>query len=351
MHGPRRQSPSAMPLAGTSHLLHHQRNHANYFIERPYSGPITVSSTQTRQGHRRDTPALPTALSLPAAYTISTVLPTPTFTPNRPAPTRPTQSVTISGCDRGHDHLLHHQRNDADHFIERRTRGPITVSRRTETLEAIAVANRLDQQRCSYLGLHDPRCSDSGTFTPSRREHTWVRRQSLSANATVGRNDLLHHQWNRTDDLIDHVHGGPDHCKRRTETLGAIAVEATGFRPTVRSLPPCLHHRQVLPTPVPYSPSAGTYTSTAQTVTISGCNCGHNHLLHHQRNRADNLLGASIHLPNHGERPAETLKAIAVADRLHQQCLWPRLPYTIAPPAATPTFSASSRHIHICPER
>ena len=84
-----------------------------------YSGPITVSATETLEAIAVETGYTNSAVAT-AAYTIAPVLPTPTFSPAAGTYTT-AQSVTISDATCGRYHLLHHQRHHPHHFIDQYT--------------------------------------------------------------------------------------------------------------------------------------------------------------------------------------------------------------------------------------
>ena len=136
-----------------------------------YTGPITVSSTETLEAFAVATGDTNSAVAS-AAYTITCHAATPTFSLRRGTYTS-AQTVTITDATPGRNHLLHDQRNHADHVLDRYT-GAITVSS-TETLEAIRGSHRRHQQRGRVRHLHHQPATCGHADLLARRRDLYLR--------------------------------------------------------------------------------------------------------------------------------------------------------------------------------
>jgi len=123
-------------------LLHHQRNHATTSSTK-CAGAISVSATKTIEAIAIATGYTNSAVAT-AKYTITPTAATPTFSPVAGTYTSP-QSVTISDTTAGAT-IYYTTNGTTPASASTKYAIPIKVSA-TETIKAIAVANRLHEQR------------------------------------------------------------------------------------------------------------------------------------------------------------------------------------------------------------
>ena len=107
----------------------------------------------------------------------------------------------------------------------------------------------------------------------------------------LGCDHLLHHQRNHAHNRFEHLQHG--HYGFGDGDAGSYCGQA-GY--TNSSVGSAVYHQWPAATPT-FTPAAGAY-SPAQSVTISDANLGRDHLLHHQRNNANNLARPSTPLPS-----------------------------------------------------
>ncbi len=185
-----------------------------------YTGAITVSSTETLEAIAVETGYTNSPVAT-AAYTINLALPAPTFSV-APGTYTASQSVSYLRRDSGHNHLLHHQRHYAHHFlneVHRRHHCKLDGNPGSDRCR-----NRLYQQPGGDCGLHHR----PGTACSDLQRCSWqlyglavgkhLRRDS-------GHNHLLHHQRQYAHHFLDHLHGadhreldgnpGSDRCRNR----------------------------------------------------------------------------------------------------------------------------------------
>ena len=271
-----------------------------------YSAPITVSSTETLEAIAVKTGYSNSAVAS-AAYTISTTAATPTFS----VPARNVPQCADGhdlGCDGGRDHLLHHQRNYADHFI-----GSLFSADHGKfdgDAGGHCGEDRLYQQRGGIGGLHHQHDrSDTDVLSAGRNVPQCADGHDLGCDG--GRDHLLHHQRNYAYHFIGSLfsadHGKFDgdaggHCgeDRLCQQRGGIGG---------------LHHQHdrsdtdVL--------SAGRNVPQCADGHDLGCDGGRDHLLHHQRNYADHFIG-SLFSADHGKFDGDA-GGDCGEDRLHEQ--------------------------------
>ena len=305
-----------------------------------YAGPITVSSSETLEAIAVKSGDTNSAVAS-AAYTISptTTVSTPTFTPPAGAYTS-AQTVTHHRCHLGRDHLLHHQRNDANHFI-RRLCGP-DHGHFVGDPGSHCRGERLHQQRRRLGCLHhnaDRRRSNADLLS---RGGTYTSAQSVTiSDATSGA--TIYYTTNGTTPTT-HRQSIQGRLRCSSETLEAIAV-ASGYTNSAVATAAYTINLSTAATPT-FSPPAGTYTS-AQTVSIT-----------------DATSGATIYYTTNGTTPTTSSAVysgpITVARRRpwkpsrsrpatptarSRRCLHHKLP---APPptVSTPTFSPAGRGLY-----
>ena len=245
-----------------------------------YTGPITVSSTETLEAIAADAGDTNSAVAS-AAYTITSTPPTvstPTFTPPAGAYTS-AQTVTISDATSGAT-IYYTTDGTTPTTSSAVYSGPITVSA-TETLEAIAADtgdtnSAVASAAYTISSSPPPTTVSTPTFTPPAGAYTSVQTMTIS-DATSGAT-IYYTTDGTTPTTSSAVYTGPITVSS-TETLEAIATDAGDTNSaiasaayTITSTPPTVS------TPT-FTPPAGAYIS-AQTVTISDATSGDHPLLH-----------------------------------------------------------------------
>ena len=255
-----------------------------------YTGPITVSSTETLQAIAVASGDSNSGVAS-AAYTIDV----PWF-PRRPSPPPGgpiplAQSVTLSDATSG---TTIYYTTDGSTPTTSSTvyTGPITVSS-TETLKAIAAVTG-DPQRGRVRGLHhNPATCSLDADLLTRRGDLYLCAVGDALRCHLGRNHLLHDQRNYADDVLDRVHR-PDY--------GELDGDAGGDRGShgrhqQRGRVRYLHHNAG-------GFHAGLLTRCRDLYLCAvgdplRCHLGRNHLLHDQRNYAYHVLD-QVHRPHYG---------------------------------------------------
>ena len=205
-----------------------------------YTGPITVSSTETLQAIAVDTGDTNSAVAS-AAYTITSAA---TYGLNADLFTRRGDLYLRAVGDhlRYHlrrNHLLHHQRNDAYHLLDpvhRPDHGQLT-----ETLEAIAVDTGDTNSAVASAAYTINSVATYGLNADilTRRGGLYLRAVGDHLRCHLRRNHLLHHQRNYPYHVLDLVHR-PDY--------GELDGDAGGDRGRhrrhqQRGRVRCLHHK------------------------------------------------------------------------------------------------------------
>ncbi|MGD0938418.1 MAG: chitobiase/beta-hexosaminidase C-terminal domain-containing protein [Terracidiphilus sp.] len=267
-----------------------------------YSGPITVSSTETIEAIAVETGYNNSGIAI-AAYTISsTALAAPTFSPAAGSYTT-AQSVTISDATSGT--TIHYTTNGTTPTISSAVyNGPITVTT-TETLEAIAVetgyttsAMASAAYTISLPALPAPTLSPAaGTYTTS---------QSVTISDAISGATIYYTTDGTTPTTSSAIYSGPITVSA-TETLEAIAVE-TGYTTSAVSTAVFTIGTPALPAPT-FLPAAGTYT-TSQTVTISDATAGAT--IYYTTNDTTPTISSTVYSGPITVSATETLEAIAV---------------------------------------
>ncbi len=275
----------------------------------PYTGPITVNSTETLQAIAAETGDTNSAVAS-AAYTITSTPPTvstPTFSPAAGAYTS-AQSVTISDATSGAT-IYYTTNGTTPTTSSTQYTGPITVSS-TETLEAIAVEtgdNNSAVASAAYtITSAPPPTVSTPTFSPAAGAYTSAQSVTIS-DATSGA--TIYYTTNGTTPTTSSTpYTGPITVSS-TETLQAIAVDTGDTNSAVASAAYTINSAPPTVSTPTFSPAEGAYAS-AQSVTIS-----------------DTTSGATIYYTTNGTTPTtsstqytgpitvsstETLQAIAV---------------------------------------
>jgi LysM repeat protein len=265
-----------------------------------YSGPITVSATETLEAIAVETGDTNSPVAT-AVYTIAGVLSAPTFSLAAGTYTT-TQVVTISDATAGT--TIYYTINGATPTTSSSVySGPITVSA-TETLEAIAVETGYTNSSVATAAYTIAPVLPTPTFSLAAGTYTTAQSVTIS-DATAG--TAIYYTTNgATPTTSSTVYSGPITVSA-TETLEAIAVE-TGY--TNSSVATAAYTiAPVLPTPT-FSPAAGTYT-TAQTVTISDATAGAT--IYYTTNGTTPTTSSSVYSGPMTVSTSETIEAIAVA--------------------------------------
>jgi LysM repeat protein len=188
-----------------------------------YSGPITVSATETLEAIAVATGYTNSPVAT-AAYTIAaTALPAPAFSPAPGTYTSP-QSVTIGDATAGA--TIYYTTNGSTPTTSSTVySGPITVSA-TETLEAVAVETGYANSAVTTAAYTIAAAAlPAPTFSPAAGSYTAAQSVTIS-DATAG--TTIYYTTNgSTPTTSSTVYSGPITVSA-TETLQAIAV-ATGY--------------------------------------------------------------------------------------------------------------------------
>ncbi len=294
----------------------------------PYTGPITVSTTETLEAIAAVTGDTNSAVAS-ATYTITAQAATPTF--SSAAGTYTTaQTVSISDATSGAT-IYYTANGTTPTTSSTRYTGPITVTT-TETLEAIAVATGSTNSAVASAAYTITAQAATPTFSPAAGTYTTAQSVSIS-DATSGAS--IYYTTNGTTPTTSSIPYTAPFTLSSTRTLQAIAVATGATNSAVATAAYTI--TPTVSTPV-FSPAAGTYT-TAQSVSIS-----------------DATSGATIYYTTNGTMPTtsstaytgpitvsstETLEAIAVAAGSTNSAVAPAA-YTITAQAATPTFSPAA---------
>jgi len=185
-----------------------------------YSAPITVSASQTLEAMATATgfSASPVAA---AAYTISTVLPTPTFSPVAGSYTT-AQTVTISDATAGT--TIYYTTNGTTPTTSSTLySGPITVSA-SQTLEAIAVKTGSTNSAVGTAAYTISTVLPTPTFSPVAGSYTTAQTVTIS-DATAG--TTIYYTTNGTTPTTSStLYSGPI-TVNSSETVKAIAVKTS----------------------------------------------------------------------------------------------------------------------------
>jgi LysM repeat protein len=290
-----------------------------------YSAPITVSATETLEAIAVETGYTNSTVGS-AVYTITPVLPAPTFSPAAGSYSS-SQSVTISDATAGT--TIYYTTNGTMPTTSSTVySGAITVSA-TETLEAIAAKTGFTNSAVTTAVYTIVPALPAPTFSPAAGTYTTAQSVSIS-DATAGA--TIYYTTNGTTPTTSSTaYSGPITVSA-TETIEAIAVETGYSNSTVATAAYTI--APVLPTPT-FSPSAGTYT-TSQSVTISDATTGTT--IYYTTNGTTPTTSSTKYSSAITVSATEMLEAIAVETGYTNSAV-ATAAYTIIPVLPAPTFS------------
>ena len=297
-----------------------------------FSGPITVSATETLKAIAVASGFSNSAVAT-AAYTINqTQAAAPTFTPVAGTYTS-AQSVTISSATPAS--TIYYTTNGATPTTSSAVfSGPITVSA-TETLKAIAVASGFSDSAIATAAYTiNQTQAATPTFTPVAGTYTSA--QSVTFSSATPASTIYYTTSGATPTTSSAVFSGPITVSA-TETLKAIAV-ASGFSDSAVATAAYTINQTQAATPT-FTPVAGTYTS-AQSVTISSATPSST--IYYTTNGSTPTTSSAVFSGPITVSATETLKAIAVASGSSNSGV-ATAAYTInLAQAAAPTFGPAA---------
>jgi Chitobiase/beta-hexosaminidase C-terminal domain len=290
-----------------------------------YSGPVTVSSTETIQAIAAANKYSVSAVGS-AAYSINPPAVTPSFSPAGGTYTS-TQTVTISTTTPSA--TIYYTTNGATPTTGSSVySGPIAVSS-TETVKAMATATGYSASTTNSAAYTINPPSAAPFFSPAGGTYTST--QTVTISTTTPSATIYYTTNGSTPTTSSQVYSGPITVSA-TETVQAIAVASGYSTSTVNSAVYTITPPAAAPS---FSPAGGSYTST-QTVTISST-----------------IPSATIHYTTNGSKPTanspvysgpitvsttETVKAIAMASGYVTSDI-SSANYTITAQTGVPTFS------------
>ena len=291
-----------------------------------YSGPITVSSSETLEAIAAATGDTNSAVAT-AAYTISAgTLPAPTFSPAAGTYTT-AQTVTISDTTTGT--TIYYTTNGTTPTTSSAVySAPITVSA-SETLEAIAVKTGYTNSAVGISSYTIAPVLPAPTFSPASGTYTTA--QTVAISDTTTGTTIYYTTNGTTPTTASTVYSAPITVSA-SETLEAIAVKTGSTNSVVATAAYTIS--TVLPTPT-FSPAAGTYT-TAQSVTISDTTAGTT--IYYTTNGTTPTTSSTTYSAPITVSASETLEAIAVKTGSTNSLAGTAV-YTISPVLPAPTFS------------
>jgi LysM repeat protein len=293
-----------------------------------YNAPITVSTTETIEAIAVETGYTNSAAGS-ATYTITPMLPAPTFTP-APGTYNTSQSVTISDATAGTT-IYYTTNGTTPTTSSTMYSGTIAVSA-TETLEALAVKTGFTNSAVAAAVYTIVPALAAPTFVPVPGTYSTPQSVTIS-DATVG--TIIYYTINgTTPTTLSTVYSGPITVST-TDTIEAIAVETGYSNSAVATAAYTI--APVLPTPT-FSPAAGSYTAS-QTVTISDATAGTT--IYYTTNGITPTTSSTKYSSAITVSATETLEAIAVETGYTNSAV-ATAAYTIAPVLPTPIFSPAA---------
>jgi LysM repeat protein len=295
-----------------------------------YTGPITVSSSETVNAIATEAGSTDSAVGT-AAYNITVPTDaTPTFSPAAGTYTT-AQSVTISDATSGTT-IYYTTNGSVPTTSSAEYSGPITVSA-SETLEAIAVETGYSNSTAATAAYTISSVLPAPTFNPAAGAYSSSQSVTIG-DATAG--TTIHYTTNGSVPTTSSaVYSGPITVSA-SETLEAIAVE-TGYSNSAAATA-AYTIGSVLPAPT-FSPAAGTYSSS-QSVTIGDATAGAT--IYYTTNGSVPTTSSAVYSGPITVSASETLEAIAV-ETGYTTSAPANAAYIITVPAvAAPTFSPAA---------
>jgi hypothetical protein len=305
-----------------------------------YSGPITVSSSETleaiavKAGYNASAPAI-------AAYTLNSVLPAPVFSPAGGAYSS-AQLVTIS--DAAGTTIYYTTNRSVPTTSSAVYSGPITVSA-SETLEAIAVKTGYTTSAPAiavYVITITVPSVEAPTFSPAAGTYTTSQSVTIS-DATVGAT-IYYTTDGSVPSTSSAAYSGPITVSA-SETLEAIAVE-TGYANSATAIAAYTINVPQAAAPT-FSPPGGTYSS-AQLVTISDATPGVT--IYYTTDRTTPTMNSTVYSGPISVSTSETVEAIAAAGGTStENSAVAMAGYTLNLPTPSFTIALSSASLDITP--
>ena len=290
-----------------------------------YTGPITVSSTQTLQALAVVSGFSPSVVAS-AAYTITLATAAPAFSPAAGSYTT-VQNVTISDATAGAA-IYYTVNGTTPTATSTRYTSPITVAS-SQTIKAIALATGYTSSPIASAAFTITLTTAAPTFSPAAGTYSTAQSVAIS-DATAGA--AIYYTVNgTTPSTASSRYSGPI-AVSSTETIQAIAV-ATGYiNSPAASAAYTIPKAASAPT---FSPAAGTYSS-AQPVTVSDATAGT--IIYYTTNGTIPTSASTRYTAPITVSSSQTIQAIAVATGYSNSAV-ASAAYTITPSAASPTFS------------
>ena len=320
----------ASPTAGIWYTTNGINPQANPAVATKYTGPITISATETVKVQAIQTGFTASPI-VSASYTIQPGTAAPVFSPAAGS-YGPAQQVTISDSTAGA--VIYYTADGSTPTTSSAVyAGPITVAA-SQTLQAIAAtsASTASSVTVAAYTINGPAAAPGFSLLPG----TYTGTQTVSITDSTAGATIYYTTNGSAPTTSSTVYAGPISVSV-SETINAIAVASGYSTSAVSSATYTISSQAAAPV---ISPAGGTYTG-AQAVTLT-----------------DSTPGATIYFTVDGSTPttasffytapisvtaSETLKAMAVAPGYSNSAIVTAV-YTISQltPAATPTFSVAA---------
>lgn len=293
-----------------------------------YTGPITVSSTETIEAFATGTGYTNSVVGS-VTYTIAPLVATPTFSVAGGTYTT-TQTVSITDTTTGA--LIYFTTNGSTPTASSTPyTGPITVSA-TETIEAIAIASGHTNSAVASATYTIAPLVATPTFSVAGGTYTTTQTVSIS-DSTAGA--LIYYTTNgSTPSASSTPYAGPITVSS-TETIEAIAIKASYTNSAVATATYTI--APVLATPA-FSQPTGTYTNS---VSVSITDSTGAAQIYYTTNGTTPTAGSTLYSGPITVIATETINAIAIATGYTNSAV-ATATYTIAPAVPAPTFSPSA---------
>jgi hypothetical protein len=295
-----------------------------------YSGPITVSATETLEAIAVKT-GYTTSPTATAAYTIAPALPAPAFSPAAGTYTGP-QSVTISDATAGS--TIYYTTNGTTPTTSSTMYTGAIWQCTTQTLQAIAVKAGYSNSPATTAAYVIAPVLPAPVFSLAGGSAAYATPQTVTiSDATAGA--TIYYTTNGTTPTTSSAKYTGAITVSVTETVQAIAA-ATGYtNSAVSSVLYTIAPGVSAPT---FSPAAGTYAA-AQVVTISDSTAGTT--IYYTANGTTPTASSTKYTGAITVSATETVQAIAIKTGSNNSPV-ATAAYTIAPALPTPTFSLAA---------